>query len=324
MNKPQPTLSIISICNNHCPYCFQGQYDNKEKEILSFSEIIKIVNWLKQEYTCLIIMGGEPLLHPNLLEIMSYLSNELDSSKLITNLITQDTNLIKKLALIKNLKWLINTTSDKDNKKIFNRNLEILLDNKSNDDIAFSLTLTGNKKLDFLYIDNLFKIIEKIKFIIPINLRVTPNMPQKNKVYTIQNYDEQFLYFLKNIKNIKVNLSLDCGFNFCFVSKKVLKELFITTNLSIPKPVCTKAPYIDIGVDKKISFCHYVSDEYFPPKYYWKFNSPSDYINYFKNIKNEFMFKYKNICKKNICPIYCDGVCPAILIKIKDKKCNFL
>ncbi len=321
----QPTISINSECNNNCEYCYISNNNKNKKDILSYKDIVEIIKWIKQSYNYVIIMGGEPLLHPDLIKIMEYLSKELEGIKLITNLISKNENLIQKLAQIRNLKFLINTTTNKKYKNIFNKNLNILIQNSNSlKNIVFSLTYTGREKQDNYYTDNLISIIEKVKDFIPINLRISPYLPQGDYTYNLYNYDTQIDYLIQNIKTtgIIANISFDCSFNFCFASKNTILKLAKETNLTIDKPLCQKAPFIDIKPNKKVYFCYFVTDKYFPPKYFYEFASPDEYIKYFTEIKENFIKNNQYLCKtdeKN-CPKYCPGVCPGILIKIKDNK----
>ena len=328
MKKSLPTLSIISRCNNYCIYCFQN--DNKiqkAKGILSFSEIKKIVKWISLSYEGLIILGGEPLLHPEIVSIMKYISNKLKKSKIITNLITTDRDSLISLIKIKNMNWLINTTTNTSNKKIFNENIKILFDKKFNKinnkkKIVFSLTLTGDTKLDFYYIDNLIEILKEV----PRKhrkIRFTPHMPNNensDSIYVIQNYDKQYLYLLEKIQKehiYNVSMAFDCGMNNCFISKKVLEVM--RENRYLQNISSCLGPFIDITTDLKVLYCHYSSQKYFPSKYYYEFDTPKHCLNYLLEQKEQFYKNYDFDCKNinnEVCPESCFKFCPSIISKI--------
>jgi organic radical activating enzyme len=332
MKKPLPTLSIISKCNNYCAYCFQN--DNriqKSKDVLSFSEIKEVVKWISLSYNGLIILGGEPLLHPEIVPVMKYISNRLEISKLITNLITTDRDNLTNLIEIRNMNLLVNTTTNTSNKKIFDENIGILFDKKFdciNDkrNIAFSLTLTGDIKTDFYYIDNLIEILKKI----PEKhrrIRFTPHMPNNensNSIYAIQNYDKQYLYLLKKIQKEKVDnvsMSFDCGMNNCFISTKVF-ELMRKNGYLQDISFCS-GPFIDITTDLKVLYCHYSSQKYFPSKYYYEFETPLHCMYYFLDLKEHFFKKYDFDCKNinnEVCSEKCFKFCPSIISKILKKE----
>ncbi len=321
-----PTLSILSACNNHCPYCFQKNNNTSDSVILDFNETVNIISWLKQEYDSIVIMGGEPLLHPDIVHIMNYISKEMFASKIITNLVTEDTYKIINLSKLTNISWLINTTTDKSNKELFDLNLHILLKTaefkKSDFRIfAFSLTLTGNINLDSFYIDNLINILKKIPKM-HRRVRITPNMPNPNNIYKFYNYDSQYNYLLDKLEkaSLRIALSFDCGVNHCFISQKTIDRLKKSTCFLGHLKKCP-APYIDITADKKILACHYLSEEFFEPIYYYNFSRPAEYTKLYKEKINKFISENPYTCKavipqKDICKSICPGTCPALSSKI--------
>ncbi len=326
MEKSLPTLSINSKCNNNCAYCFQ-RYDNNKSNIeLTIDEIKTIVHWIKKDYDGLIILGGEPLLHSKIYEVMNYISTELSSSKLITNLITKEENIIFELAQLQNMNWLINVTSSPDNKKFFDRNLDILLmtiklQNNKVPQIIFSLTLCGNKNIDLYYISILINILKNIpkKY---RRVRITPQLPVSNNTYKLYKYDEQISYLIEelNKNKLRINIGFDCGFNFCFLSEKTLRRLIQNSCCVFSHQYCA-GPFIDIDVQKKVNYCHYVSPIYFPNKYYYDFEKPQDCIVYFNKLKQEFFCENKFLCKKikldnESCNNKCFGFCPALSMSL--------
>ncbi len=322
---PFPTVSIISKCNNNCCYCFQRENSvQNKKEMVSFDDIKKIVTWVKGFYPCLIVLGGEPLLHPNIVDIMNYISNELQKSKIITNLITPDEQKFVNLIKIKNMNWLINVTPDKKNKDVFDRNIKLLFDKQfeeinSKKQITFSLTLTGVENIDFYYIDNLIDMLKNLPQCYR-NIRFTPQMPNNgnpNSIYVIKNYDKQYLYLLKKVKeeNVIISASFDCGMNNCFISEEVL-EIINKSKIFEAKIKLCSGPFIDITTDLKVLYCHYSSQSYFPSKYYYEFDTPEQCLDYFIEQKNEFYRNYSSDKIKKINNEIYSDFCPAIVSKI--------
>ncbi|MFA7230417.1 MAG: radical SAM protein [Victivallaceae bacterium] len=77
----EPTLS----CNYHCPYCYAGKNAAPDNE-LSYQEITGVI---KQAKTLgaerVIILGGEPLLYPDLFQLIDYISSLGMSVELFSN-----------------------------------------------------------------------------------------------------------------------------------------------------------------------------------------------------------------------------------------------
>ena len=329
---PFPTVSIISKCNNNCCYCFQRENSvQNKKEMVSFDDIKKIVAWVKNFYPCLIVLGGEPLLHPDIVDIMRYISEQLQKSKIITNLITLDEQQIVNLIEIKNMNWLINVTPDKKNKDVFDKNIRLLFDKKYEEinyskQITFSLTLTGIEDIDFYYIDNLIDILKKIPQC-HRNIRFTPQMPNNENsksIYVIRKYDKQYLYLLKRVKNEKINISaaFDCGMNNYFISEEVLETIRKSKMFEIKISLCS-GPFIDITTDLKVLYCHYSSQKYFPSKYYYEFDTPEQCLNYFIELKNKFSKNYSSYKIETINNKKHYDFCPAIMSKILKKEYIF-
>lgn len=84
-------LDILRICNWACPSCNRF-CDIKNSEanstIMTLDDIKQIVSQLKTvDIGKLAVIGGEPTLHPNVVEILQYLQNNIavESLTLTTN-----------------------------------------------------------------------------------------------------------------------------------------------------------------------------------------------------------------------------------------------
>lgn len=82
--EPKITIRIIGKCTFHCPACCTGSGPSREG-ILQFSDFRKIVDTLAQEKFLGIvnISGGEPTLHPLLLDMLSYLTKVLPNNRIV-------------------------------------------------------------------------------------------------------------------------------------------------------------------------------------------------------------------------------------------------
>ncbi|MBF0198176.1 MAG: radical SAM protein [Planctomycetes bacterium] len=78
------TIELIENCNFRCLHCYQGQ--EKHKEILSGQEWMEIAGQLEKEGMLWILLtGGEPLLHPDFIEVYTYLIRKGFLVTLFTN-----------------------------------------------------------------------------------------------------------------------------------------------------------------------------------------------------------------------------------------------
>ena len=141
----------------------------------------------------------------------------------------------------------------------------------------------------------------------------------------MMNYDNQFNYFINKVSTElgRIVLSFDCGINFCFISPSILQKLKNAFCFIYNYSFCS-GPHTDITVDKKISYCHYLSHLYYAPKYFYEFESPTEYINYQKTIKEKYLNEHQYMCKdimnRNNCSKNCLGFCPALTTKILQEK----
>lgn len=75
-------LTINTVCNLRCSYCFIGRDADHfpagfAKQGLSGDEIKRILSNIRSDTGFLILTGGEPLLHPDISEILRYAKEEL-------------------------------------------------------------------------------------------------------------------------------------------------------------------------------------------------------------------------------------------------------
>ncbi|NPB04046.1 MAG: radical SAM protein [Thermotogae bacterium] len=89
-------IDVTYRCNLHCPYCYLGAGERRLAPILSFENFKYIIDTLieKSEILGLCLCGGEPTLHPNLKDMISYAKEY----GLIVNMVTNGTLINKKLA----------------------------------------------------------------------------------------------------------------------------------------------------------------------------------------------------------------------------------
>lgn len=81
-------LILTDECNYKCKVCslWSGIYKDKKKTPLTLQEIKKLVDEASQiGIPTFIISGGEPLLHPNIIEIINYTSYKIENVRLNTN-----------------------------------------------------------------------------------------------------------------------------------------------------------------------------------------------------------------------------------------------
>lgn len=105
--KPYPfyvNLVINSQCNLRCAYCF-GKYSYRAPSYWKLEDLKKLIDNLYERGTrYVLVQGGEPVLHPNIREILAY----LDKKKIVSAIVTNGTlphvlKQISELALLDNI-----------------------------------------------------------------------------------------------------------------------------------------------------------------------------------------------------------------------------
>lgn len=101
-------LNIIlnNYCNLNCTECQAFCDTNNSIDFLSLIELKELIPLIKSNFsiTKIILLGGEPLLHPNIIEICNYLINEFKNIDIIifTNGILAKDIVLKNYSIFKN------------------------------------------------------------------------------------------------------------------------------------------------------------------------------------------------------------------------------
>jgi len=87
------SIEIIRKCPNNCIHC-SSLSDKDSTEIFKYEDFISIINDAKKLGTKTICLsGGEPFLHPNIIEMIKYLHNIGLNSNVYTSGIIYDENM---------------------------------------------------------------------------------------------------------------------------------------------------------------------------------------------------------------------------------------
>jgi len=180
-------IEITNICNLKCKFCPET---NRKKDFMSienFEETIKKIH--KHTNLVCLHVKGEPLLHPNLEDILKI----LEKYNLRANITTNGTPI--------------------------KENLEILKNSKAVRQINFSIhSIMQNDSLDKNYLQNIFESVEELENIIVSyrlwNMKTIKENDVNNEIieeieayYNIQNLKEQLIQneFFKIKENVFIN-----------------------------------------------------------------------------------------------------------------------
>jgi organic radical activating enzyme len=187
-------LLLTNLCNRACHYCCLSGWVTRNKETaqyLSLKDLDEIIRWLWNiKVNKVQLMGGEPMLHPHLLEIVAKLTkNNIQVLQILTNGLGS-TELYQKIDNMTKTKWLVNVDQPRSYSEqewiLLNRNLEQLswkntekLVGKNRFDVkSISLTLS----ITFFEPDQDFRyIIDLAKKYNCRQIRCDPSRPSSDK-----------------------------------------------------------------------------------------------------------------------------------------------
>lgn len=79
-------LEITQACNCRCLHCYEGENHRRQKNPLSLNEWKDIINQIKSSgVKRVVIIGGEPCIHPDIDKIADYVASQKISTTIFTN-----------------------------------------------------------------------------------------------------------------------------------------------------------------------------------------------------------------------------------------------
>jgi organic radical activating enzyme len=311
-------LSIINRCNLDCQHCFQGSYKYGKEEKMDVDTVKEIMKWY-DSYEPIGILGGEPTLHPNLIEIIKTITGRRVPVSLFTNL-TNNVELTKKLLKIVNMDFLININHEgiygdnfrKNISLIYNREVETLW--RYNSAVFLSYTFLDYRNDE----DYLYRLIGEDDNNIIKGVRLSHNIPSWDEnVPTQESLDisEDVLRVIENLhqKNPKLNIFFDCPINQCIINPEVyekIKDIIMAPNNLL---VCEQ-PVADVYPNLSTSWCSkFKNNKDMTVDNILDYRNYSSFLNKMMRMKFEYERNNSLACNYKECDNYkCKGLCPAL------------
>lgn len=328
-----PNILLTEKCVRRCPYCFAQQHmDNTVDETaLSIENLNYIVNFLEQSNIKKIsLLGGEPLLHPKVEEIIENLILKDFEVLVFTSGIMQEPKLkilyekIKKLPLksTNSLKFIVNV-----NEPRFSTKSELEKIKRFLSELGKYSALSFNiYRIDFepeFLLDYIIEygLVRYIRFGI-----ANPIPGVKNQYIEPKNFKKvgtKLTAFIEKMNGLHIYPGLDCGFNMCMFSNEELGKLlkFSRNGLDFD---CS--PSIDIGPNLSCWCCFPLSK--LAKRQLTEFKNFNELYSYFSDIQNKFRKEVKGIytsCDncRNFEDQICSGGCLAHILNRYMKEDNF-
>lgn len=330
------SIAITNKCNQKCSWCFEGSWKDMPAQFMSLEDVERLLRWKDWNTglnAVMWILGGEPTIHPQLLEIIDTIKayNPRISIMLLTNL-TCKQELLKEL-VDRKVVFFINVDQFEPDNNVHNHprilsNLEYL-NQIPNPGFRYNISATvsnPNKDFEFLY-----NILRSGKDKI-YNLRLAPScigFEYNNEFQSdfSNDYYVKTLEVLTNAVKIAPNLHLstECAINGCMISDDLfqkLKEMGYLLRYECGYP----EPNADILPDLSAHWCFA-----FEGMAEMKINHVFDYPNYdsmlndLHNRYNHFIKEYKSECNIDHCTHeQCKGMCGALNYYLKNNKMKLI
>ena len=260
-----PTMRCLGNCN----YCYNTVNNNKNDDNITLNTLINVINDIKKKYKSLNIQqsrmyGGEPLLNPNIYEILTYLYNAyktnfyISSGLLFNNLFFEECiNNFKKMKCTQNISIGISSDlASNTRRNTFNLDYLDLYERCHilNKEDLFSRVICVNTVSSNTKIDDLLKIIENDKsgLFFRIAIACTDNVNSISEDGLAKIYH----FFINNIENNKITSNVFPYFNV-LNSPKIMELEKGHFFLKYPSKYCDKF-YSTITINPlgKIVPCH--------------------------------------------------------------------
>jgi organic radical activating enzyme len=318
------TLNIINKCNQRCSWCFQGDWKKGPVKMMSLENAEKLLNWKEWDdgfMKAVFILGGEPTLHPRLLDILDLIHrfNANILKNLLTNL-TCDTRLLEEL-IARKVVFFVNVdqfepTNNTANREKILENLDSL-NGIANENFKYNVSVTvsePDKDFTFLY-DILRRSHGKI-----YNIRVAPScigVDFQNQFQTDSTdaYYNKVLQVMEKCREIDpaVRFSSECPANGCMISRELYAKLkHYQYDLRF---VCgDPEPNVDILPDMSCHWCYALENV---PEMridnVFAYPSYNRMVEALYGLKENFDRKYPPRCHRENCSHQlCSGPCPAL------------
>ena len=261
-------ILLTQRCVRSCPYCFAQKYMDGQagKDTLSWEDLIYIADLFQNSNEWhMSLLGGEPTLHEQFVEMVLYLvsrnfhvsvfTSGVMSKKKLEQAKSSFTNCIKE----QRLSFICNVNNPKDTEDSELKTVRAFLD-------AFSdaTALSFNIYKDEFDMQFLIDHINRHKLRRYIRLGLAHPIPGADNMYirkeNFRSMADRLASYISLLQEEKISAGFDCGFPSCIFTNEQLGGFFRLSNSesNAIKFACSSA--IDIGPDMSIWNCFPLSN----------------------------------------------------------------
>lgn len=313
-------ILLTQLCVRSCPYCFAKEYMgiSSPEDLLSWDNLIYLADLFEKsgEYH-MSLLGGEPLLHPDISDFIIYLSKRNIFSSVFTSGIAPQNKydrLCEKLVNNSDVKvhFICNVNDPEKSPKT-----EIPIVSRFLETFSNQITLSFNiYELEF-NLSFLVNYINKYNLCRHIRLGLAHPIPgHKNNFIDPNDFfivGEKLASYYELLQAENIELGFDCGFPLCIFTEEQLGKLYLSSNGRLSFDC---GPAIDIGPDMSIWSCFPLSN--YNKKSVFDFSSLKEITDFYINSMEE-MRRNRGLYEKCTNCIYrtkrmCSGGCIAHLL----------
>lgn len=250
---------LTETCVRSCPYCFAKQYMSEAdvKDSLTWDNLIYIADFLQaSNMNHISLLGGEPLLHPDIAEFCKYLSQRGFIVTIFTSGIMPDAKyatFVEKFSECKDLpvRFVCNVNDPRISPK-----------NELEKVYRFFSSFGDRTSLSF----NIYRMEFDMDFLIDyisqyglnrhVRLGIAHPIPgEKNLYITPDHFKEvasKLMYYFEKFDKLAIEPGFDCGFPLCMFDNEQLGKVFKYTSGRVSFQC---GPAIDIGTDLSVWSC---------------------------------------------------------------------
>lgn len=252
-------LVITNRCSRRCEYCFQREWflESSERGLQEMSPDMfgKVVECMQsKEYA---LLGGEPLLHSNIDEILAYCLDNGIVLGIMSN-ISVPHNIV--VNVVKNYGkiiccWLINTDYTDEQRDLFMENLQTIVSESGEETLLTPATTLipreGGVDASINRLDYIFQHIPSKRI---ADIRLSTTTPTHNGVFKTYDYTQQVEKLIKTLRELHGNLHFhfDCPPTGCEINRT------LTDRYCEVLKRCTRfcnTPVVDVMPDGKVYWC---------------------------------------------------------------------
>lgn len=306
-------IAIVNYCNLKCPYCFADDMIKNDNLTMSLEDYTKLLDFiLKNPMDKIGIIGGEPTLHPQFLEILKLTKEKCDqaNNKHLPILFTNGIELQPFLPHLKDFNVLLNYNDPSRMTSIQKTKLFATLEEINK--LGYfnnTLFLGCNIHLGCSNYDYIWDMVEKYSLKVIRCSVVSPGgiygewKAKKHEYFNL--LKPVFLDFCQRAKELNCKLNMDCSYiPLCYFSedeKKLIND--VSERVKECNILCQSV--VDFTTDLKVTSCF----GSYNPIDFNKFSNTDSLKMYLFEKYNKKLAKANNQGKCKTCQLHQEGKC---------------